>query len=315
MRIASITMIGQFPDGIDLHIRNLRWALTEEDHIFIVTPQSIIDDLSLIDDDRTTYVPFLPKETAHTGFINFWREFPDILTQYDIHPEWFLLMEADIWFFARPSIHDDPHIIRSFLPQGSYRNILAGGKVIHPRVWEGAQLIHRDVIQNAIKFGIDFSFVSRTFFDKNKTKYEDQHGPITMSMYKHPDTMDEFGLYCALEAKTSIDYCVKALHLRGPECLHRQFPDLYQGGSKERVSEIQKRMPYFDVLLAIAVYYTAGLWENIDHLDWTQAWPESKREIDRLLITGMEWMEFHEYTRLDSLRLLMQGFNGKTQRR
>ena len=27
MRIASVTMIGQFPDGIDLHVRNLLWAV------------------------------------------------------------------------------------------------------------------------------------------------------------------------------------------------------------------------------------------------------------------------------------------------
>ena len=136
-------------------------------------------------------------------------------------------------------------------------------------------------------------------------------------MYKHPDTMDELGLYCALEAETSIEYCVKALHLRGPESLHRKFPDLYRGASMERVKEIQKKMPYFDVLLAIAAYYTAGLWDHIEHLDLTKAWPESKREIDRLLNTGIEWMGFHEYTRLDSLRLLMQGFtpNGKIQRR
>jgi hypothetical protein len=226
-------------------------------------------------------------------------------------------MEADIWFFARPPVHDDPHIIRSFLPQGSYRNILAGGKVIHPRVWEGAQLIHGSIIRNAIDFGIDFSFVHKTFLDRRRDTYETHYGPITMSMYKHPDTMDELGLYCALEAETSIEYCVKALHLRGPESLHRKFPDLYRGASMERVKEIQKKMPYFDVLLAIAAYYTAGLWDHIEHLDWTKAWPESKREIDRLLNTGIEWMGFHEYTRLDSLRLLMQGFtpNGKIQRR
>ena len=46
LRIASVTMVGQFPDGIDLHVRNLRWALTPADHIFIVTRPDIMVTLS-----------------------------------------------------------------------------------------------------------------------------------------------------------------------------------------------------------------------------------------------------------------------------
>lgn len=308
MRVASVTMVGQFPDGIDLHARNLRWALSEEDHSFIVTPAYIVSEFGLKNSGRTTYIPFDIKEKQN-GFINFWREFPHILKEYAIEPEWFLFTESDILFFARPPISDDPGKIRSYLPQGSYRNILVGDKILHPRVWEGSQLVHGDIVRRAIKFGIDFSFVSRTFLDEDRAKYEEEFGgPITMSMYKAPDTMDEFGLYCALVEKTQIENVVKALHMRGPESLHRQFPDIYRYATKERLAEVQKKMPYLDILLAVALYYTAGTWNEIEHLDWTKAKAESKREIDRLLITGMEWMNFSEYTKLDSLRLLMGGY-------
>ena len=95
MRIASITMIGQFPHGINLHVRNLRWALTDEDHIFIITLPQFIKEFNLINDKTITYIPF--EACANTGFITFWREFPKIVKEYNINPEWFMFMEQDIW--------------------------------------------------------------------------------------------------------------------------------------------------------------------------------------------------------------------------
>lgn len=305
MRVASITMIGQFPDCIDLHVRNLKWALTKDDHIFIVTLPEFIERFKLANDDRVTFVPF---ERSDEEFINFWGSFPAIVEKYSIKPEWFLFMEEDIWFFAKPVIQDYDKMIRSFLPLGSYRNVMLNGNIFHERVWEGSHLVHGDIVRRAIDFGVNFSFVRETFLDKNRGKYESElGGVISMSMYNHPDTMDEFGLYCALVEKTRIEPVVKALHLRGPESLHRKFPDIYHFASSDRLKEIQKKMPYIDILLAVAAYYTVGNWEEIHHLDWTKAHTESKREITRLLLTGSEWMNFHEYTRLDSLQLLMNG--------
>ena len=314
MRAASITMIGQFPDGIDIHVRNLKWALTEQDHIFIVTLPEFVEHFKLKSDERVTYIPFEPQIVSENGFINFWKDFPSIIKKYEIYPEWFLFMEEDIWFFARPLFQNDPKIIRGFLPRGSYRNVMLDEQIFHARVWEGAQAVHSKVIKNAIDFGVDFSFVRNTFLNKQKEKYEQEFGgSISMSMYKNPDTFDEFCLYCALIERTEMQHEVKALHVRGPESLHRMFPDIYRYATKERLQEVQKKMPYFDVLLAIAVYYTVGLWKEIDHLDWTKAQKESKREIERLLLTGGDWMTFEEYTRLDSLYVLMNGFtsNGK----
>jgi len=303
-------MIGQFPDGINIHVRNLKWALTEDDHIFIITLPSFIESLDLKNDKQVTYIPFHTQLNSEKGFINFWKYFPKIIKEYKIYPEWFLFMEEDIWFFAKPLLQSDPKIIRGYLPRGSYRNILLDDQIIHNRVWEGAQVIHSDIVKNAINFGIDFSFVRNTFLVKNRKKYEDEFGgEITMSMYQNPDTFDEFGLYCALVEKTKMQHEVKALHVRGPESLHRMYPDAYLHATKQRIDEIQKKLPYIDVLLAVAVYYTVGLWKHIHHLDWTKAQIESKREIQRLLLTGNEWITFEEYTKLDSLHVLMNGLS------
>lgn len=310
MRIASITMVGQFPDGIDIHVRNLKWALSEDDHIFIITLPTFIESFGLKNDKQVTYIPFAPQSVSEKGFINFWRDFPKIIKEYQINPDWFLFMEEDIWFFAKPVLQDEPKKIQSFLPRGSYRNILLDGEILHNRIWEGAQVIHSSIINNAIDFDINFSFVRNTFLNKNREKYEEEFGgKITMSMYQNPDTFDEFGLYCALVEKTKIQHEVKALHMRGPESLHRMYPDIYNYGTKERIKEIQNKVAYVDILLVIAVYYTVGLWKHIHHLDWTKVQKESKREVERLLLTGGEWLTLEEYTRLDSLRVLMNSFS------
>ena len=304
MRIASITMIGQFPHGIDLHVRNLRWALTNEDHIFIITLPEFIKEFNLKNDNLTTYIPFKHKE--NNNFINFWKEFPNLIKKYNINPEWFMLMEQDIWFFAKPVIPTDIKTIISFLPRGSYRNVLMNNEILHSRVSECAQIIHRDIVYKAIDFGVEFSFAKETFVDKHKEKYQN----ISLSMNGKPDTMDEFSLYCALIEKTTVEHNVKASHLRGPESIHRLHPDVYNFATSERIKEVQKLTPYIDMYLVIAIYYIAGLWDKIDHLDWKKIEKESKKEIDRLLIVGNEWMTFQEYTRFDSLKVIVDnGFN------
>lgn len=307
MRIASVTMVGQFPHGIPLHVRNLEWALTPDDHIYIVTLPQHITDLGLKNSERVTYVPF--QHNGDGSFINFWNDFPAIVKNNNIEPEWFLLMEEDIWFFAHPQPPCNNKVVTSFLPGGSkYRNVMVGDTLLHNRVSECSQLIHGDIMRDAIKFGINFSFTTRTFLDRNREQYEKEFGgPIGLSMYQKPDTMDEMGLYCALVARTKMVYDCKACHLRGPESLHRQFPDLYAQQSNERVREVQKRISYFDVLLALVPYYVAGLWDSVSHLDWSKARPESKDEVRRLLSNGADWLNFHEYTRLDNVQLLMGG--------
>lgn len=302
MRIASITMVGQFPDGIDIHVRNLKWALSKEDHIFIITLPSFIESFDLKNDEQVTYIPFNIELISDTGFINFWKYFPEIIKEYKINPKWFLFMEEDIWFFAKPTFQNDPKVVQSFLPRGSYRNIMLNDQILHSRIWEGAQIIHSSIVKNAINYGIDFSFVRNTFLVKNKEQYENElGGKITMSMYQHPDTFDEFGLYCALIEKTQIRHEIKALHMRGPESLHRMYPDAYHFATKEKLDEIQKQLPYMDVMLVVATYFVVGLWKNINHLDWTKIQKESKREIKRLLTTGAEWMKIEDYARLNSL--------------
>lgn len=115
-------------------------------------------------------------------------------------------------------------------------------------------------------------------------------GPIGISDFGKADTLDEFGLYCALVAGTAMEHQSRAVHLRGPEVLHRRFPDIYRGATRAMLAAVQSQIPYLDVLLAVAMYYVAGLWETIDDLDWAQLCPASAQALQRVLETGDAWL-------------------------
>jgi len=53
-----------------------------------------------------------------------------------------------------------------------------------------------------------------------------------------PDTMDELNLFCALEARVAFEREVPAVHLRGPETLHRRFPEIYRGATRAQVEAV-----------------------------------------------------------------------------
>lgn len=299
MRLASITMIGQFPHGIDIHTRNLLWSLTSEDHIFIVTLPKIIQEFNLQNTSRITYIPF-GNALNYDAWINFWQAFPSLIQEYSIYPEWFLFMEQDIWFHERPTPPNHPQTIRSFLPAGDYRNILLDGQKIHDRVWEGAQIVHRNIVQRACEFGVNFSFAKKTFLDRDDKYEKELGGKISMSMYNNPDTMDEFNLYCAIVEKTTIEHAVKAIHLRGPESIHRKFPEIYYGATVEELTAVQEKVRYLDLLTVASCYYVVGLWDKISHLNLTTS-SDIKKEYAKLAKHAHKWLTTEEMSRVENI--------------
>jgi hypothetical protein len=305
IKIASVTMVGQFPHGIKYHVENMKWALDQDSHIFIVTLPSIIEEQKLEKEKSVTYIPFETEKKE--GFINFWRSFPEIVKKYKIDPEYFLFTEQDIWFFEKLNYKEEEKTIVSYLPTGGYRNIILNDKLFHPRVWEGGQIINASIVKDAIQFGIDFSFVKETFLDKRRSFYENKfNGKIEFSMYKDPDTFDEFGLYCALEAGTNIKQMIKACHLRGPESVHRIFPEMYHFASAEKIKKVQKKIPYIDIYMVIAVYYIVGLWIDIKDINWEKAKEDTKKDLKKLLSTSKEWMKEEENSRMKEIVSLMK---------
>ncbi len=230
-------MFGQYPHGIDLHVRNLKWALTKDDHIFIVTLPETIKQFGLESSGNVTYVPF--HHDGEGNFINFWGGFPGIVKNLGIQPKWFLFMEGDIWFHKKPGfVPKDPKEIANYLPpQTHYHAVMVDDKVIQPRVWEGGTLVHGDVVRRAIDYGICFSFPQHFFCDHDKESWEkEMGGKIALRYFTVTDTFDEFNLYCALVEKSKICYFKRCTHLRGPESLHRKYCSLYYGCTEDRLA-------------------------------------------------------------------------------
>lgn len=279
-------MVGQYPHGIDLHVRNLRWA-EAADHHYIITVPETIREFKLVSDDKVTYVPFV---TTDKVFINFWGRFPEIVKDLGIHPEWFLFMEQDIWFVKKPCYVPSPKEIVSFLPpQWNYHAVVIDG-VRHPRVWEGGMLIHSDVVRGAMDAGICFSSYVKTLFCRDLV----EAGRVSLNKLIAHDTFDEFGLYCHLVQRLSVTEEKCCVHLQGPESIHRKFPSVYYACSEDELDEVKKVVPYMDVYSAVASYFIDGHWRG--QLDWNKI----THQIDyrRLLGNGHHWMTKDEYARL-----------------
>lgn len=299
MRIASITMVGQWPHGINLHLRNLCWALGGEDRIYLIARPETLASAELHDDPRIRCIPYDAPVRNESGILEFWDAFPALIDEHRIAPEWFLLMEQDIWFTARVELPDDPRRLRGFLPADHYHNVMAGERQLHARVWEGAQLLPRSLIDEARAFGIGFSAVKHTFVDRDRARYElEAGGPIHISDFGKADTLDELGLYCALVARTTLEHRPNAVHLRGPEVLHRRFPHLYHGATRAELDAVQAQVAYLDVLLAVATYYVTGCWSEIGHLDWSELRPQSAAALRRATAAGADWMPAQALERL-----------------
>jgi hypothetical protein len=307
-KIASITMVGHFPDGIDLHVRNLKWFLSPtEYHIYIVTLPKVLEKLR-IDDEKVTFItrPTAQNEfveNPNTGFINFWRWFPAILRQYHIDPEWFMLMEQDLWFFEKFDSLPEHNTIKTFFSeQGDYHHVLLNDQMLQPHLWEGTHLINAEIVKRAIDFKIDFGYRAKSLLDRNRKHYESRFGgKLTISRWTAPETLSDFALYCALEERVGWIEVEKAVHLQGPELLHRQYPQLYRGSDEELLRRAQREIPYIDVYAAAAMYYMAGNWANCRNVKWEQAGANLRDDLSKIALRAHEWMPSETHARLIEL--------------
>jgi hypothetical protein len=238
--------------------------------------------------------------------VQFWQEFPRIVKEHRIDPEWFLFMEQDVWFYQK--IKDDPPPgpgeIRSHLPLvTAYHAFLLDNEcLIHPRIWEGSLLLHGQLVQRALRYGINFGQHDNLFIRKQKPHWDKlAGGTVRLGLYDHSDTMDELTLYCALVEKTSMTYCPRAAHLRGAEAIHLYQPELHQWLEDERLcnyAELWKPWNYC-LCAAAALYFIAGNWKR--GANWKRMQRQYQCEFKKLVPTAREWMNPGAYERLEQI--------------
>ena len=315
MTIASITMVGHFPDGVDLHVRNLKWFLQTTDyHIYIITSPKWLDQIDTRDDRVTIIVKPTPEDefvesTQNPGFINFWKWFPAIIQHYRIDPEWFLLMEQDLWFFDRFDGFPEPQTVKTFYSEKTpYHNVMLDDRVLQPHLWEGTHLINAAIVKRAIDFKIDFGYRAKSLLERKREHYERLFaGKLSISMWRGPETLTDFALYCALEERVAWEETEKAVHLQGPELLHRKYPQIYHGYDEQLLEQAQRELPYIDIYAAIAMYYLAGVWMECKDVKWEHAGKNLQRDLAKVARTAREWMTKKEQARLSEVIARMRG--------
>jgi len=306
MTIASITMVGHFPDGVDLHVRNLKWFLGDTDYqIYIISSPERLKQINIRDEKVTLIGRPTPQddfiESPHNpGFINFWKWFPAIIKHYHIDPEWFLFMEQDLWFFERFDGFPDLNTVKAFFSEtGPYHNVMLNDQVLQPHLWEGTHLVNAGIVKRAIDFKIDFGYRAKSLLDRNRNHYERLFGgELSISMWSGPETLTDFALYCALEERVGWTEVEKAVHLQGPELLHRKYPQIYDCHDEELLERARRELPYIDIYTAIAVYYIAGSWKPPMPVDWSNAGNKLRRNLAKIAVTAGEWMTHEQQDRL-----------------
>jgi hypothetical protein len=298
-------MVGHFPDGVELHVRNLKWFLADTDyHIYVVSLPGLREQMDINDERLTIITQPTPQHAfivnRETGFVNFWKWFPAIIHYYSIRPEWFLFMEQDLWFFERFDSVPQLNTIKTFFSEKSaYHSILLDDRVLQPHLWEGTHLVSAAIVNRAIDFKIDFGYRVKSLLDRNRQHYEKLFGgKLSISMWTGPETLSDFALYCALEERVGWTEVEKAVHLQGPELLHRKYPQIYCGHNEDLLTQAQREIPYIDVYTAIAVYYIAGVWKGCENVRWENAGDNLRRDLSKVGLTASEWMTKQEHARL-----------------
>jgi hypothetical protein len=303
-KIASITVVAHFPHGVDLHVRNLKWFLHGSDyHIYIVTLPRVLEQIKT----RTEQVSFITKPTPRddfaenpkTGFVNFWKWFPAMIEHYDIDPEWYLLMEQDLWFFEKFDGVPEPGTIKTFFSEKStYHNVMLNDQMLQPHLWEGTHLVNAAIVKRAIDFKIDFGYRVNSLLDRKREQYEKRFGgKLSIAGWTAPETLSEFALYCALEERVGWAEVEKAVHLQGPELLHRKYPELYERYDEALLSRAQREIPYIDIYAAAVLYCIAGNWIDCASVNWEKAGADLRSDLSKLAVHAHEWMTKEQHGR------------------
>lgn len=299
-QIVTITMVGQWPHGLPLHLNNMKWALGRFVHeSFIVTTNEIKEEY----EKQFPWVKFIGVSQKGSGFIKFWEMFPHLVRQHKIDGEFFLLMEQDIWFYEQLTcLPHDPLEIINYLPLSEYHAMTVDGEIYHHRVWEGANIIYGKIIHKALEEKMSFAFNSHYFFEKDRKKWEKNlGGKIGMRAFQASDTMDEMCYYCPMVHKTTAVFEDKAVHIRGPETIHRNHPKLYNSMTGPDVGIVKKKTPYLDFYVGMAGFFLAGNYDDIGKFDMHKMKPENKGMFKRLRHKGREWLDTATAARLEHL--------------
>ena len=300
-----MTVLGQHPMGLDLHIRNLRWALNEINHrIYIFTSVNHNIDHTLFPD-----VIFIESECKPNRWHNYWsKEIPTYIRS-DCKENLFLFSQLDTIYTDKlqqtvKTVHENQSIAISKLDHHCPLKI--GNQSIYPRIWEGGTLIPRSVLFDAIQtheLRLDKRIYSEWIISKLKDCTDEVlFGKILRSV-RHGDELDTFGelsIYCYL-MQVPFMRCLPILHFVALETIHRKYPDCY--GPLLTINCLQQFLADGYSAKPVFMYYLTGCyrWNNVIDKFISSLPKHDFWELNVLKKSAAEWMSKKQLFRLKRL--------------
>lgn len=298
MRIASIFIVGQHPKGLDLHLRNLRWALNRPHTIYVLTFREWNFDKSDYPD-----VKFLEIDRPAMEYYNFWGEtIPDFIRS--LNEDVILLTESDQFFHTQIGAYADSCFDKICVGLETYGWQIYRNQVqVYPRLWECGLLIPRKTFIKHLDLGVDCSWtnLSETMCQRLKSSQDAYFfglsgKPVMLNQADTSVIMDVMGqltLSCYIEGELAheIDYLD---HLGRPETIHRQNPHLYGQLNRDDLPCVPYPGPQTTFM-----YYLSGVTEIFPEM--AKFWGDSKdlmKKIHRIAVRGKEWMTPEQADRL-----------------
>jgi hypothetical protein len=173
MNVTAITTIARFTGGIDLYLRNLKWALSGTKYKIII--QTFTAHKHLFQDIDLTNIEFVFSNEDSNKFYFFWNMIGNVLKS-NLNSDVFLFTEQDIFFTS--NIADKVLFCKQqqkILNTMNNRRLSifdARKKLLYPHIWEGGTLIPKEIIAAALQDGVNFGSYKCWLKDK-ENKIED----------------------------------------------------------------------------------------------------------------------------------------------
>lgn len=245
MKICVVSTIAQHRLGLEIHLRNLFWAL--KDHDVRVIIQTYKSHGFYFEDSRIT---LLEVDSDPSLFHFFWNDTANSIRDLCGDFDFFLFMEQDVFFTKAPLVDHSMPIQLNLHSQ--YLSFFDESRnLIYPRIWEGGTFVRSDLVLQALESGIrlgsekdipDWLFRSSSiYYTTNSALHLDfvkisEH--VSRSVFL--DTMFEFGLYCfvnqvpysIMSLDLNYEYGNQTVHFRGCDMIVRDNAKIYDSPSE-----------------------------------------------------------------------------------
>lgn len=145
MRVAYISILAQFPNGLDLHVRNAQWALSETNHqLYIFTRQSWRFDQTLYPSVKIVESPDQPMK-----YHQFWPEVTEYIDR-NCTEDVFIFKQHDMLFHRKIGdlVGRDGIVLSN---EKYHPPIMRAGVPVYPYVWEGGSIVPSGILLDAIR--------------------------------------------------------------------------------------------------------------------------------------------------------------------